>query len=266
MPAGFHGPGRVTRSLELLQGRVAGTLEFKPSVWKAAKGQLKRESGGKCAYCESPTDTVAHGDVEHFRPKSVYWWLAYCYDNYLYSCQICNEVFKGDEFPIHSTTGAWTGPTLPAAANAAALAALAGTLTPDGVNTTLGHAEFATATKKELAGLVDPYVIDPDPLFKWVADDALKEVEIRAASSKVAAKRAFAAVDKYYGLNREELKRWRWKTYSTLATFKDSLQALAAANVNPALQTQIRNQIQAMTQLDAPYAGVVGYFVAQFGI
>ena len=64
-------------------------------VWKAAKPQLKIESGGKCAYCESPTDTVAHGDVEHFRPKSVYWWLAYCYDNYVYACQICNQVLQG---------------------------------------------------------------------------------------------------------------------------------------------------------------------------
>ena len=82
-------------------------------VWKAAKPQLKLETGGKCAYCESPTDTVAHGDVEHFRPKSKYWWLAYCYDNYLYACQICNQVHKGDEFPIHATSGLWTGPALP---------------------------------------------------------------------------------------------------------------------------------------------------------
>ena len=43
---------------------------------------------------------VAYGDVEHFRPKSKYWWLAYCYENYLYSCQMCNQRYKKAEFPI----------------------------------------------------------------------------------------------------------------------------------------------------------------------
>jgi hypothetical protein len=47
--------------------------EFNSNVWKVAKPQLKLESGSKCAYCESPTDSVAHGDVEHYRPKSKYW-------------------------------------------------------------------------------------------------------------------------------------------------------------------------------------------------
>ena len=103
IPPAFRGSGRIARSLELIQGRVGGTLEFKSTVWKAAKPQLKLETCGKCAYCESPTDTVAHGDVEHYRPKSKYWWLAYCYDNYVYACQICNQVHKGDEFPIHAT-------------------------------------------------------------------------------------------------------------------------------------------------------------------
>jgi hypothetical protein len=27
--------------------------------------------------------------------------MAYCYDNYLYACQICNETYKGDHFPVH---------------------------------------------------------------------------------------------------------------------------------------------------------------------
>jgi uncharacterized protein (TIGR02646 family) len=266
VPPGFRGAGRLARSLELVQGKIAGTLEFKSSVWKAAKDQLKTESGGKCSYCESPTDTVAHGDVEHFRPKSVYWWLAYCYDNYLYSCQICNQVYKKDAFPVHASGGAWTGPAVGAGMSAAAIDAIVNALTPDGFDLTLGHAEFATATKKELAGMVDPYVVDPDPLFKWIADDVLKEVEVRAASNKVAAKRAFAAANQYFGLNREELKRWRWKTYANLVTFKDALLALEAANANPALQGQIRNQIKDMMKVDAPYAGMVRYFVKQFGL
>lgn len=268
VPAAFRGPGRIARSLELLEGKVAGSLSFKSSVWKAAKLQLKVESGGKCVYCESPTDTVAHGDVEHFRPKSVYWWLAYCYDNYVYACQICNQVFKGDAFPVHASGGPWTGPLIPSTASAAALAALAEKLTPDAIDPAAGHplAEFLTVSKKEKAGLVDPYVTDPDPLFKWVADDVLKEVEVRAASNKVAAKRAFAAVSQFYGLNREELKRWRWKTYALLVIQKDALRAFEAAGIEPGLQQQIRDQIRRMMEADAPYAGMVRYFVGEFGL
>ena len=266
VPAAFQGPGRLARSLQLLQDRLAGTLVFQSNIWKPAKNQLKKESGGKCAYCESPTDTVAHGDVEHFRPKSVYWWLGYCYDNYLYSCQICNQMFKKDNFPVHATAGAWAGPTMPNPASPAALSALAQVLTPDGVDIAVGHAEFLAATKAEKAGCVDPYVVDPDPLFKWVADDVLKEVEIRAASNTVASKRAFAAARDFYGLNREELKRWRWKTHSAFILLKDALETLETAGVNAPLQERIRDEIRDMMKVEAPYAGMVRYFVGTFGL
>lgn len=268
IPPAFRGTGRIAKSLELVEGHVAGTLEFKSTVWKAAKPQLKIETGGKCAYCESPTDTVAHGDVEHFRPKSKYWWLAYCYDNYVYACQICNQVHKGDEFPIHTTAGAWTGPTLPAPASPAALATLAETLTPDALDVNAGHAlaDFLVAAAKEKAGLVDPYVTDPDPLFKWIANDTLKVVELAPASNKVAAKRAFAGAEASYGLNREELKRTRFKTYEDLVLLKDSLAAFEADGTHPLLQQRIRDQIKAMTKVDAPYAGMVRYFVKEFQI
>ena len=268
VPAAFRGAGRIARSQELLEGRLRGTLEFKSSVWKAAKPQLRAESGGKCVYCESPTDTVAHGDVEHFRPKSVYWWLAYCYDNYVYACQICNQVFKGDKFPVHATTGPWTGPVLSPAPTAEDLARLAAALTPDAIDVAAGHPlnEFLKVTGKEKPGLVDPYVNEPDPLFKWVADDVLKEVEVRAASRRVASKRAFAAAAQCYGLNREELKRWRWKTYSELVVLKDSLRAFETAGVEPALQQRIRERILDMMKPDAPYAGMVRYFVREFQV
>jgi hypothetical protein len=268
IPAAFRGAGRIAKSLELIEGRIGGTLEFKSTVWKAAKPQLKLETGGKCAYCESPTDTVAHGDVEHFRPKSKYWWLAYCYDNYVYACQICNQVHKGDEFPIFSSAGPWGGPTLPTPPTAAAVAALAATLTPDALDLTAGHAlaDFLVAAAKEKASLVNPYVTDPDPLFKWIANDTLKIVELAPASNKVAAKRAFAGADASYGLNREELKRTRWKTYAEFIVMKDSLKAFETAGIEPALQQRIRDQIRAMTKIDAPYAGMVRYFVKEFQI
>ena len=266
IPPAFRGTGRVAKSLELIQKRAAGTLEFNQTVWKAAKPQLKRETGGKCAYCESPTDTVAHGDVEHFRPKSKYWWLAYCYDNYLYACQICNQVHKGDEFPVHASTGMWTGPTLPVPPTPAAFATLADILIPDPLDLNAGHAlaDFLVAAEGEKAGLVNPYVTDPDPLFKWVADDVLKVVKVAAASNHVASKRAFEAAEASYGLNREELKRNRWKTYAEFLVMKDALKAFEAAALEAALQQRIRDQIRAMTNVDAPYAGMVRYFAKEF--
>ncbi len=268
IPPAFRGTGRIAKSLELIEARIYGTLEFKAAVWKAAKPQLKRETGGKCAYCESPTDTVAHGDVEHFRPKSKYWWLAYCYDNYVYACQICNQLYKGDKFPVHARHGPWAGPALPTPPAPAALATLAERLIPDAVDLSAGHAfaEFLAASSKEKAGLVNPYVTDPNPLFKWIANDTLKAVAVAPASNRVASKRAFAAAEECYGLNREELKRNRWKTYAELLVMKDALKAFESAGIEAALQQRIRDQIRAMTLVDAPYAGMVRYFVQQFGL
>lgn len=66
---------------------------------------------GKCAYCEAKVRSIAHGDVEHFRPKAGYeqghvfnrggyFWQAYEWENLFYSCQVCNQVYKGNLFPV----------------------------------------------------------------------------------------------------------------------------------------------------------------------
>src|SRR5215204_2247218 len=108
----FIGKEREKINLELLKQKRDGKLDigapkWKSVFWKQSKDQLLSESNQKCADCEAPTRVVAYGDVEHFRPKSVYWWLAYSYDNYLFSCQICNQGYKKDHFP---TAGAALSP------------------------------------------------------------------------------------------------------------------------------------------------------------
>ena len=80
-PASLTGEKRIENNLALIELRRAGEKP-KKSVWDPAKKSLKEESHGKCAFCESPTSTVAYGDVEYFRPRSLCWWLAYCYDNF----------------------------------------------------------------------------------------------------------------------------------------------------------------------------------------
>ncbi len=52
----------------------------------------------KCAYCEkSLLDGFKH--IDHFRPKKLYHWLGYSWDNLILSCDYCN-VNKRDNFPI----------------------------------------------------------------------------------------------------------------------------------------------------------------------
>src|SRR5437762_10845774 len=102
----FFGPKRVDVSLKLLKQKRDGELDKKgekkwdSSFWKQAKAQLLIETNNKCAYCETPTRVVAYGDVEHFRPKSIYWWLAYSYENYLAACGACNQEYKKDHFEL----------------------------------------------------------------------------------------------------------------------------------------------------------------------
>ncbi len=50
----------------------------------------------KCGYCEKDIkDEDIH--IEHYRPKSRYYWLAYSWDNLLFSCGQCNRP-KGKKF------------------------------------------------------------------------------------------------------------------------------------------------------------------------
>lgn len=77
----------------------------------AVKNQLKQDQYYKCAYCECFFNGD-YGAVEHFRPKSRYqnaagnplqlgyWWLAYDWDNLLYSCSECNTGCKRCLFPL----------------------------------------------------------------------------------------------------------------------------------------------------------------------
>lgn len=65
----------------------------------------------KCAYCEN-VEQSKRNDVEHFRPAGQarrtekqaspgYWWLAYTWNNFLFSCRNCNQSgAKLDWFPL----------------------------------------------------------------------------------------------------------------------------------------------------------------------
>jgi len=52
----------------------------------------------KCAFCERNVE-LSSGRIEHFRPKSQYVDLTFDWNNFLYSCEVCNNR-KGDKFPL----------------------------------------------------------------------------------------------------------------------------------------------------------------------
>ncbi|UOQ50965.1 retron system putative HNH endonuclease [Hymenobacter cellulosivorans] len=79
------------------------------------KDQLRKDQHKKCCYCESLFTATSYGDVEHFRPKAGYqqewegplhkpgyYWLAYEWSNLFFSCQLCNQEYKGNYFPLRN--------------------------------------------------------------------------------------------------------------------------------------------------------------------
>ncbi len=81
-----------------------------PSHWlPEAREILWEHQNHKCCYCERVRELKRESDLEHFRPKGGvegdnahfgYWWLAYEWENYLYSCKPCNQGNKKNQFPL----------------------------------------------------------------------------------------------------------------------------------------------------------------------
>lgn len=262
VPKSFQQPKLKAAAAKLatiyFTGLATGEREFPSSAWKPAKGALKKDTGGKCAYCEASTDVVAHGDVEHFRPKSIYWWLAFAFDNYLFSCQICNQTFKGDKFPISGVPA--VAPAMPAAAPIGpALDALLDILIFDA--TLVDDLHVAALWAGEDADLPHPYFEDPEPLLRYEVDDPNQEVWIRSAGG-ARADRAAAAMDAVLGLNREELRKLRYIDYRTFAVFR----AVLMGNIDPTVRQSVTSEIRVQQGRRQPFAGMKRYFARGWGL
>jgi len=88
-----------------------GNFNYGKDLYKVGSVQkrLKTIYNLKCAYCEKKLlDTPKH--IEHYRPKDIYYWLAYSWDNLLLSCGSCNS-FKGTNFEILNNRVIWTDET-----------------------------------------------------------------------------------------------------------------------------------------------------------
>lgn len=103
----------------LVNRYIAGEKEFESKDFDSniyghneVKGSLIEIQNYKCCFCESKIGHISYGDVEHFRPKAGwvqnnekinkpgYYWLAYDWSNLLLSCQICNQRYKKNLFPL----------------------------------------------------------------------------------------------------------------------------------------------------------------------
>lgn len=86
--------------LDLHQKNIAKTSKDFKNVWSELKVTIWKKQGKRCCLCEKDLTDMYAADVEHYRPKSEYWWLAYDYKNYYLACGECNRKYKGIKFPL----------------------------------------------------------------------------------------------------------------------------------------------------------------------
>ena len=70
-----------------------GKTLYKPSEVKL---RLSKIYYNKCAYCEKNISDEPK-NIEHYRPKDIYYWLGYSWDNLLFCCTRCNST-KNEKF------------------------------------------------------------------------------------------------------------------------------------------------------------------------
>ena len=239
--------------------------EFRSYRWKPAKEQLLAETENKCAYCEAPTSVVAFGDVEHYRPKSIYWWLAYCYDNYLAACQICNQRFKKDLLPIQHQR--MQSPTITRHTTNGFIAVQTGTIAPDPLNQwQVDNSIYLHQQERPL--LLNPYFDEPSDYFAWRADDVLREVEITndqeilqveiiVQSERSEIESIATASIEFYGLNRKELKGRRYEVYKHYDTYRRTLEG---ERISLETRQRIEFMIERMKAPNASFSGMIRYF------
>ncbi|GAB4030635.1 HNH endonuclease family protein [Spirosoma jeollabukense] len=106
---------KATEKLKSVFDNGDTTFVFDKSIYghKTVKEVLKKIQHSKCCFCEAKIEHISHGDVEHFRPKAGYqidenqelvkpgyYWLAYDFANLFFCCQVCNQVYKKNYFPL----------------------------------------------------------------------------------------------------------------------------------------------------------------------
>lgn len=113
--ASYEARPLLYRSAPGVNNRSLRKMPVDNSVYgdQTVKEKLIEDQHEKCCFCEAKFLANGYGDVEHFRPKKAfkkkgerkltypgYYWLAYEWENLFFSCQICNQKYKKNEFPL----------------------------------------------------------------------------------------------------------------------------------------------------------------------
>ncbi len=274
IPGDFRGKAPVDRLIELMKDEREIQKGNKkkhdfPSKWGGTKDQLQAETHGKCAYCEANTTATMYGDVEHYRPKSIYWWLAYVYDNYLASCQLCNQKYKKAYFRIAKGKTPMAAPKITATTTDAEIEELAKTAIPDPLDEAAVKAHEALHLA-ERPLILNPYIDDPADFFAWkvqkLTEDGDKgEVELTAVEGAPDAEDIVKAAEDLLGLNRADHKTLRYEVYRMYETNKMTLKVLPDEPTFKGLRDQAQSMIDRAKAENARYAGMIRYFEAQGG-
>lgn len=269
IPARFLGDKRDSNLASLFAAVLDGSIAQKSvkdsllssSKWKPAKSQLSTETHGKCAFCEAPTTATNYGDVEHYRPKSKFLWYAYCYENFLLSCRLCNGA-KSDKFDADNVfadpTPPWANGHAPTESEILTFAA---SVDPHPTK----QAEFDAYIQlclDEGIHLPNPYYEDPEQLFAWEADDLLQEVRIAPRDTSARNVSAFTAAETVIDLNRDELLKQRYYLY-VLARSIIKRNARDRAN-GTAIHPDDQQAEDLLTASEAPFAAAIRFFAPQW--
>lgn len=111
-PAGLHCPANWDARAAKAKadaGNDLAEINKRSQIWRDLKDPLANISHDKCWYCEMKQERSDNA-VDHFRPKSIYPWLAFEKTNLRYSCTYCNSARtnpetgetegKADSFPL----------------------------------------------------------------------------------------------------------------------------------------------------------------------
>lgn len=256
----FRGDKPIENLIELMEKRrekLSAGEEPKLKInskWSKTKKQLLRETHDKCAYCESHTSAIAFGDVEHYRPKSIYWWLAYVYDNYLASCSICNQQFKSNAFEFSGPK--MRGPVIRSNTSDAQITSLAKKFAPDPLDSS-AISKFEDAHRKEAPLIPNPYIDDPEELFAWDVLRGAKQVELVPNPDHPNSEKVVDACERLYGLNRPQLKRRRFKQWRY---YNFALKVLLDDGADQDNRDDAKIFIDEALMPTSEYAGMIRYF------
>jgi hypothetical protein len=226
----------------------SGTMpsEFDSKIYGAAsvKNALRRVQHEKCAFCESPVTHISYGDVEHLRPKAEvaqndgdplerpgYYWLAYEWSKLFLACQLCNQRFKRNLFPLR-----------------------------DPAHRVRSHHDHAGLAIEEPL-LIDPSVVDPEQHIRWN-----QEYPVGAPGSDLA-----VATIAVVGLDREELaadRRGHLRTFfelrETVLWLKSEARSGSLSQEGQERLAQLEAHVTALRRDEAPYAAMARAFFAAF--